>query len=156
MYWITSIYIKWIYNSSLKHSVLCSAVYCILIYICGSIFVDCGIFIYSCGCYLVDASVFSFNKRTLWNFCYCWGCQFVGEGYPQLPRILMIPEYLNISLFSNKNSSYENLPMFMQTGTLTEDGLMMQGVIPTSNSRYVQFTTQTGLVICVKLCVYTR
>lgn len=34
--------------------------------------------------------------------------------------------------------------MLLQTGTLTEDGLMMQGVIPTSNSRYLQFTTQNG------------
>lgn len=58
---------------------------------------------------------------------------------------------MNILLFSNKNSLFERLPMLLQTGTLTEDGLMMQGVIPTSNSRYVQFTTQRGLVICVQL-----
>lgn len=153
MYWITSIYIKWIYNGSLKHSVLCSAVYCILIYICWSIFVDCGIFIYSCGCYLVDASVFSFNKKAnslkfllLLRMSICWWGLSTITMNSNDSRVF---EYFIIQ-------SFENLPMFLQTGTLTEDGLMMQGVIPTSNSRYVQFTTQTGLVICVKLCVYTR
>lgn len=75
----------------------------------GAYFGGIGIFAYSWGVilWMCRFSVLV-RKPTLSKIVFCQGCKFVGEGYPQILQVLMIPQYHIYRVFSleQKNNLY--------------------------------------------------